>query len=62
MPDILLLFRTHGLASYGITTNAEHFNQIVCLPNVSGIELMELGGIIPTSVTTAVMFAGGVKS
>lgn len=33
-----------------------------CLPKVSGIELMELGGMMPTSVTTAVIFDGGVRS
>lgn len=27
-----------------------------------GIELIELGGTMPTSVTTAVIFAGGVRS
>jgi hypothetical protein len=26
------------------------------------MELIELGGMMPTSVTTAVMFAGGVRS
>jgi hypothetical protein len=31
-------------------------------PSASGIELMLLGGIKPTSVTTAVMHVGGVKS
>jgi hypothetical protein len=34
----------------------------VCFPRANGIELIELGGIIPTSVTTAVMLVGGVKS
>jgi hypothetical protein len=34
----------------------------VCLPRAKGIELMELGGMTPTSVTTAVMLVGGVKS
>lgn len=32
------------------------------LPSASGIELIELGGITPTSVTTAVMLVGGVRS
>lgn len=31
-------------------------------PNATGRELIELGGIVPTSVTTAVMFDGGVRS
>lgn len=34
----------------------------VVRPSASGIELIELGGITPTSVTTAVMLEGGVKS
>ena len=34
----------------------------VCRPSAKGIELIELGGIKPTSVTTAVMLAGGVRS
>lgn len=34
----------------------------ICLPNASGIELMEFGGIMPTSVTTAVILDGGVRS
>lgn len=33
-----------------------------CLPSAKGIELIELGGMIPTSVTTAVMLEGGVRS
>lgn len=35
---------------------------IVVLPSAPGIDDIELGGIIPTSVTTAVMHDGGVKS
>ena len=31
-------------------------------PSASGIELIELGGMTPTSVTTAVMVEGGVRS
>ena len=31
-------------------------------PRATGIELIELGGITPTSVTTAVMHVGGVRS
>ena len=31
-------------------------------PRESGIELIEFGGMIPTSVTTAEMDVGGVKS
>lgn len=34
----------------------------VVRPSASGIELMELGGITPTSVTTAVILEGGVRS
>lgn len=34
----------------------------VVRPSASGIELIELGGITPTSVTTAVILEGGVKS
>lgn len=33
-----------------------------CLPSAKGIELIEFGGMIPTSVTTAVMLEGGVRS
>lgn len=32
------------------------------LPSAMGIELMLLGGMSPTSVTTAVIHVGGVKS
>ena len=32
------------------------------LPRARGIELILLGGIKPTSVTTAVMYVGGVRS
>lgn len=32
------------------------------LPNVMGMALMEFGGMTPTSVTTAVIFVGGVRS
>ena len=31
-------------------------------PSATGIELIEFGGITPTSVTTAVMLVGGVRS
>ena len=31
-------------------------------PNASGMELIESGGITPTSVTTAVILDGGVRS
>jgi hypothetical protein len=34
----------------------------ICLPSANGIELIELGGMTPTSVTTAVMLVEGVKS
>jgi hypothetical protein len=34
----------------------------VVRPSASGIELIELGGITPTSVTTAVILEGGVRS
>ena len=33
-----------------------------CLPSANGMELIELGGMTPTSVTTAVILVGGVKS
>jgi len=32
------------------------------LPRAKGIELILLGGISPTSVTTAVIYVGGVRS
>lgn len=35
---------------------------MVTLPSAPGIDDIELGGIMPTSVTTAVMHDGGVKS
>ena len=35
---------------------------MVDLPSAPGIDDIELGGIMPTSVTTAVMHDGGVKS
>ena len=34
----------------------------VVFPSARGIELILLGGMSPTSVTTAVMYVGGVKS
>jgi len=34
----------------------------IAFPSASGIELMLLGGINPTSVTTAVIKVGGVRS
>lgn len=37
-------------------------DQIVCRPRARGIELIESGGMTPTSVTTAVMLEGGVRS
>lgn len=37
-------------------------NHNIVLPSARGIELMLLGGIKPTSVTTAVIYVGGVKS
>lgn len=46
------LSRTSNIAAY--------YN--VCLPSANGIELIELGGMTPTSVTTVVMLVGGVKS
>ncbi len=33
-----------------------------CIPKVRGIEAIEFGGMMPTSVTTAVILAGGVRS
>lgn len=39
-----------------------HTTHTTDLPSARGIELILLGGIIPTSVTTAVMNFGGVKS
>jgi hypothetical protein len=35
---------------------------IICLPRAIWIVPIEVGGITPTSVTTAVMFFGGVRS
>lgn len=34
----------------------------IVLPKAAGMDDMELGGITPTSVTTAVMYDGGVRS
>ena len=39
-----------------------HVNYNVVFPSARGIELILLGGMSPTSVTTAVMYVGGVKS
>lgn len=39
-----------------------NFNYNVVFPSARGIELILLGGMSPTSVTTAVMYVGGVKS
>ena len=39
-----------------------NFNYNVVFPSARGIELMLLGGMSPTSVTTAVMYVAGVKS
>lgn len=35
---------------------------MIAFPRASGIELILLGGIKPTSVTTAVIKVGGVRS
>ena len=40
----------------------ERLTQIVSRPKARGMELIESGGITPTSVTTAVMLDGGVRS
>ena len=42
-----------GLVIHGVYNNR---------PRATGMELIELGGITPTSVTTAVMQFGGVRS
>lgn len=42
--------------------NPAHHAPIDALPSAPGIDDIELGGIMPTSVTTAVMHDGGVKS
>ena|ERR1700726_4476321 len=39
-----------------------HFFYNASFPRADGMELIELGGIIPTSVTTAVILVGGVRS
>ena len=39
-----------------------NFSYNVVFPSARGIELILLGGMSPTSVTTAVMYVGGVKS
>ena len=46
------------------TINIPILNQapIVVLPSAPGIDDIELGGMMPTSVTTAVMHDGGVRS
>ena len=45
-----------------ITTIITNINYKVVFPSARGIELILLGGMSPTSVTTAVMYVGGVKS
>ena len=42
--------------------HVQNFNYNVAFPSAKGIELILLGGMSPTSVTTAVMYVGGVKS
>lgn len=42
--------------------NSAHHAPMVALPSAPGIDDIELGGMMPTSVTTAVMHDGGVKS
>ena len=55
------------LSSYPSAIHPNHhhvhkFNYNVVFPSARGIELILLGGMSPTSVTTAVMYVGGVKS
>ena len=45
--------KPQGLVIHGVYNNR---------PRATGMELIELGGITPTSVTTAVMQFGGVRS
>jgi len=51
------LFRPSGYIQQRIHTRYK-----LILPKAIGIELMLLGGISPTSVTTAVIEDGGVRS
>ena len=48
--------------SYLPNRHVHNFDYNVVFPSARGIELILLGGMSPTSVTTAVMYVGGVKS
>jgi len=57
--DYNYYFPGYNIQFYGAIKN---LNQSEVLPRAKGIELILLGGMSPTSVTTAVIYVGGVRS